>query len=130
METQVILYTVSCTVIGTSTGGLQSVTTGMAAGSKIGAPISTLAPTATPSCTRMSMVLTAPMDAMVTVVLSVSLWSYTYFATQRIPLPHIAPREPSALYITISKSAFCPFSMRMMPSPPMPKCRSESRTAS
>ena len=28
-------------------------------------------------------------------------WISTYFATQRMPFPHIAPREPSALYISI-----------------------------
>ena len=31
--------------------------------------------------------------------------SYAYFATQRMPLPHISEPEPSALYMSISASA-------------------------
>ena len=32
-------------------------------------------------------------------------WSCTYFATQRMPFPHMRPRLPSALYISMRQSA-------------------------
>ena len=57
-------------------------------------------------------------------VLSVSLWSYTYFATQRMPFPHISASEPSALYILILKSALSDGPIVISPSEPIPKCLS------
>ena len=47
-------------------------------------------------------------------------------ATHRIPLPHISPRLPSALYISIRMSARLDGASMIRPSPPIPKWRSES----
>ena len=51
-------------------------------------------------------------------------------AGQRTPLPHMAPREPSALYISMAKSPAHPGLTQMSPSAPTPKCRSLSVFAS
>src|SRR5579875_3152984 len=56
--------------------------------------------------------------------------SYCRRATQRIALPHISPRLPSALYISIRTSACADGQSRISPSPPIPKCRSDNRFAS
>ena len=39
----------------------------------------------------------------------------------------MAPREPSALYISMEKSPPRPWRMQMIPSAPMPKWRSDNR---
>ena len=67
--------------------------------------------------------------SMVRQVFRVSPLSQTYLPTHRIPLPHMVPREPSALYISMAKSPPRPGQMQMIPSAPTPKCRSDSRTA-
>ena len=53
---------------------------------------------------------------------------YKNCATQRTPLPHILPSEPSALNIRMvaSPSAVSGGQMQIMPSAPMEKCRRES----
>ena len=56
----------------------------------------------------------------------VSPWSYAYLATQRTPLPHISASLPSALNMRIRTSATSEGRIRISPSPPMPKCRSET----
>ena len=56
----------------------------------------------------------------------VNPWSATYFPTHRAPLPHIFASEPSALKILILKSAFSDGRISIMPSPPIPVCRSLS----
>jgi len=68
------------------------------------------------------------------VSISISLFgtaplSNRYFPTQRIALPHIFPSLPSALNIRIFASARPLGQMSTIPSPPMPLCLSESRTA-
>ena len=59
-----------------------------------------------------------------------SPWSYAYLATQRMPLPHICPREPSRLYISMRASAWAEGQMRMSPSLPTPVLRSLTARAS
>jgi hypothetical protein len=44
-------------------------------------------------------------------------------------LPHISEREPSALYISMQKSATFDGQMSTRPSPPTPKWRSDRRMA-
>ena len=63
-------------------------------------------------------------------VLSTMPWSYAYFPTHLMPFPHILPREPSKLYISIIQSATLEGLMNITPSPPIPKCLSESLIAS
>ena len=79
--------------------------TGIKDGARIGAPMSTRTRSTLPSFLWSWRRL---IPARVSTVISsfcVRLWSLTYFPTHRIPFPHIFPREPSALYISISKSA-------------------------
>src|SRR5438132_1499293 len=51
-------------------------------------------------------------------------WSYTYLATQRMPLPHISASLPSALNMRMRASALSDGQMRIKPSEPTPQCRS------
>ena len=57
----------------------------------------------------------------------------TYFfaknAAHLTPLPHIAPREPSALYIIIFISARAELSIAIIPSLPTPSLLSLAKTA-
>ena len=62
-------------------------------------------------------------------VLSTIPWSYAYFPTQRMPLPHMAPLEPSRLYISIWQSAQSEGLIKISPSEPMPKFRLLTFTA-
>ena len=74
-----------------------------------------------------SSVFTPESVSMVMVVRpSVMPLSYRYLPTQRMPLPHIFPSEPSALKIRICASALSEGEIRIMPSPPIPKCGSLS----
>ena len=56
--------------------------------------------------------------------------SKRYLATQRTPLPHISPSDPSALNIRIRTSARSEGMIRIRPSPPTPKWRSDTARAS
>ena len=51
-------------------------------------------------------------------------WSWTYLATQRMPLPHISDSLPSALNMRMRASARSDGQMRIRPSLPTPKWRS------
>ena len=53
--------------------------------------------------------------------LSVMPCSNTYLAMQREAFPHMAPREPSALYMNMRKSATVLGPMSTSPSEPTPK---------
>ena len=106
-----------------------SASTGIFAEANSGRPMQTRTDSTLPSATFSHRVLTpAPVSTSMT-VLSVMPCSYTYLATQRMPLPHISPAEPSALYISMRKSALSEGQMQMSPSPPTPKCRSETYRA-
>ncbi len=99
-------------------------------GCTTGTPIPTAAPAAAPSrMSRDSSRSPAPVST-ARCRLFVSPLSYTYLPKQRMPLPHMAPSEPSALNIRILKSARWDGHTQMMPSPPTPKCRSDRRRAS
>ena len=82
-----------------------------------------------PSATFSQSVLMPARVSIVSSVLSVRPRSWTYLPTQRMALPHISEREPSALYISMQKSATSDGQISTSPSPPMPKCRSDSRIA-
>jgi len=110
------------TITGSSITLSFSETTGTLADSKIGLPILTLTVLTLSSSTFKTNVLIPDKVSTVIVVLSVILLSYTYFATQRMPLPHILPSEPSALYILILKSATSDGLITISPSEPIPKC--------
>ena len=57
----------------------------------------------------------------VNLFLSVRLASFTHFAKQRIPLPHISASLPSLLMICIRKSAILDGKINITPSAPTPK---------
>ena len=82
-----------------------------------------------PSATFSQSVLMPARVSIVSSVLSVRPRSWTYLPTQRMALPHISEREPSALYISMQKSATSDGQISTSPSPPMPKWRSDSRIA-
>ena len=104
--------------------------TGTSDGTSIGAPILTTTEATFPSSPILSFnVFTPESVSIVTVVLLVRPLSYTYLPTQRIPLPHILPCEPSALYISMKKSAFSEGLIRISPSEPIPNLTSLTLTA-
>ena len=70
-----------------------------------GSPISTVTAVTLPFSTFISRYLIPDNVSTEICGLSTIWWSYAYFPTQRIPLPHIAPREPSRLYISMRQSA-------------------------
>ena len=130
IDTQVISNRLPATSIGSATTGVLSATTGMSAGSSSGEPISTVTSATCPSWTTSAKCFT-PASVFTSICrLSVRPWSNTYFPTQRMPLPHISEREPSALNISMKKSACTDGRMRMSPSDPMPKWRSLTKRAS
>ena len=93
-----------------------------------GHPILTFAVATFPSVPIFNSSIFIPASVSIfTVVLSVRPLSYTYFPTQRMPLPHIFPCEPSALYISIKKSALSDDFIRISPSEPIPVCLSLDR---
>ena len=92
-------------------------------------PMSAEAPHTRPSRSRSSRVRGPASVSTVRRVLFVSPPSYTYLPRQRRPLPHMAPREPSALYISMVKSPVRPGFTQISPSAPTPKCRSDIRRA-
>ena len=98
--------------------------TGISSALKIGSPISTTTVDTTPFSTLSFNVLIPESVSILTSVLSVRPKSYTYLPTHLIPLPHILPLEPSALYISIKKSALSELFIRISPSEPIPKCLS------
>ena len=117
----------------TSTGQAVKVSPAASAsreGPTLGSPMSTAAPSARPRRTRSSRARGPAPVSMVRQVFRVSPLSYTYLPTHRMPLPHMDPLEPSALYISIQKSPVIPGRMAINPSAPTPKCRSDRRTAS
>ena len=65
-----------------------------------------------------------PRVSTVSLLLLTRPWSYTYFPTHRMALPHMIPSEPSALNIRICTSALSDGQMSTRPSDPMPKCLS------
>ena len=99
-------------------------------GRTLGSPMSTVTWSTRPRRRWSSRARGPAPVSMVRQVLRVSPLSYTYLPTHRMPLPHMAPGEPSALYMSMEKSPVTPGRMAMRPSPPTPKCRSDSRTAS
>ena len=107
--------------------------TGTSSGFNIGAPISTFTDETIPSSPIVrSMYFFFPALTITRFFLVVSPLSYTYFATHLMPFPHISEREPSALYISISKSMLSSSTgfIKIRPSEPIPKCLSETLMAS
>ena len=127
MDTQVMRYSFPCTVMGASSTVSVSLTTGMFSATSSGAPMFTFTKITLPSWMVRHKCFTFPALIMLIFFLVVSPLSYTYFATQRMPFPHISARLPSALYISISKSASSEGLMKITPSPPIPKCLSLNR---
>ena len=81
-----------------------------------------------PPSTSRSSVRTPRPVSIVNCFLRAMPWSNRYLATQRTPLPHISPSEPSALNIRIRASARSEGMIRIRPSPPIPKWRSLTGT--
>ncbi len=135
MDTQVIRYSLPSTPMASFTTLCPAASTGIRAGSRTGLPILTrtlvTSPLAPCSPDFLSTVRSRYFifPALTTLICSASVspLSYTYFATQRMPFPHISAREPSPLYISISKSASLDGLINITPSPPIPKCLSLSR---
>src|SRR3989338_11259893 len=92
-----------------------------------GFPMFTLALDTFPFIVKSWIVLTPARVSTVSGFFWVILWSYTYFATQRIPFPHICASLPSALKIRILQSAAFDGMIRISPSDPTP--RSEEHTS-
>ena len=95
-----------------------------------GSPISTVTAVTLPFSTFISRYLIPDNVSTKICGLSTIWWSYAYFPTQRMPLPHIAPREPSRLYISMRQSATSDGVIRINPSEPIPKWRSLTAIAS
>ena len=92
---------------------------------RTGAPISTLALFTLPSSPLKTFIYLIPLSVSSEISsLFVRPRSHTYFATHLVALPHIFALEPSALYISILKSALSLGSIKTSPSEPIPKCLS------
>ena len=122
----------STTAADSETPGIEA---GMRAAAKIGAPIETIASCTVPSCPpRIQCTSRTPRRVSTrSGCRSHRPRSTANFATQRMPLPHIIPSLPSALYIRMRTSAATPGvtgSTMMSPSLPIPTCRSLTQRAS
>ena len=77
-----------------------------------------------------NLTLTTPQSvSTVTELFFTSAYFFAKNAAHLTPLPHIAPREPSALYITIFISARAELSIAIIPSLPMPNLLSLAKSA-
>ena len=103
--------------------------TGMLPGLSSARPMSTATRTARPFFSVTAQVFMPLLVSICSRGLRAMPSSYRYLATQRMALPHMAPSLPSALNMRIFASAMSEGQMRIMPSPPTPLCRSDSRTA-
>ena len=129
-DTAVIWKVLSSTCTGCSTNSSSFVLTGITFADILGAPISALILLTRPSVTVKFRCCMPPKVSITRSVLSVSLWSYTYFPTLRNAFPHISPSVPSGLNIRIRKSPFSDGQINTIPSEPMAKCRSLTNLAS
>jgi hypothetical protein len=102
---------------------------GIFSDSRIGSPMFTVTSRATPSTTFSASVSTPRPVSTFMGLLRDKPWSHEYLATQRMPLPHISPSDPSTLNMRMRTSALSLGRIMISPSLPMPKCRSDTARA-
>jgi len=129
METAVMVKVFSPTFRGSATTcpGLPSM--GILDRSSIGSPISTLIRTTLPFEVIISGIIIPARVLIRKLFPLICPFSYIYFATQRITLPHISASVPSELKIFMSISASGVSLTRTNPSAPIPKFLSQTLTA-